>query len=130
MENVNRPRFSMAAVRTMTGLTDRQIRYYEEMGLVKPLRTRGNQRIFTMLEIECLKEVKRLLAEGLTVEAVKETLAEARYRPALSYTPVEPRRALPGVARGLTSLYPASNGALLVEMILHRRKQQVKNIQR
>lgn len=120
----------MAAVRTMTGLTDRQIRYYEEMELVKPLRTRGKQRIFTMLEIERLKEVKRLMAEGLTVEAVKATLAEDWRRPALSYTPVEPRKTLPGVARGLTSLYPASNGAELVDMILQRRKQQAKNIQR
>ncbi|MBF0843848.1 MerR family DNA-binding transcriptional regulator, partial [Streptococcus danieliae] len=34
--------FPMSSVRKLTDLSDRQIRYYEEHGLVKPERNEGN----------------------------------------------------------------------------------------
>ena len=127
----NRPRFSMAATRNMTNLTDRQIRYYEEVGLIKPFRTRGNQRIFSAQEIEQLKEIKKLLDDGMSIEMVKEHFLDVQraeeLRPALTYVPLEPKKSLPGQARGLTSLYPVSDRAQLVEMILERRKAQARN---
>lgn len=126
MSNGNRPYYTMASVRNLTGLTDRQIRYYEDMGLIKPLRTRGNQRIFTHEEVQRLEEIKDWLKEGLTIEAVKGQLAR-KDQPVLEYTPLEPARALPGMTRGLTSLYPVSNRAQLVEMIVQRRREQSRS---
>jgi len=119
----------MASVRNLTGLTDRQIRYYEEMGLIKPFRTRGNQRIFTETEIDQLKEIKMLLDQGLSIDAVKGEFAR-KDQPSLNYTPLEPARTLPGITRGITSLYPVSNRAQLVQMIVQRRRQQAKQLQK
>jgi MerR family glutamine synthetase transcriptional repressor len=118
----------MAAVRSMTGLTDRQIRYYEENGLIKPLRTRGKQRIFTEREVAILKEVKEHFDQGWTMEAIKGAMMPEE--PAMiAYSPLEPAKTLPGMRRGLTSLYPVSDRAQLVDMILRRRREQAKQQQ-
>lgn len=120
-----RPCYTMAMVRNLTGLTDRQIRYYEEVGLISPLRSRGKQRIFTPAEVERLNIIKERIAQGLTIEVVKGEFA-LKDQPSLSYTPVEPARTLPGITRGLTSLYPVSNRAQLVQIIVQRRREQAK----
>ena len=114
----SRPQYSMSAVRKQTGLTDRQIRYYEEVGLIDPRRTRGNQRIFSAKEIERLLEIKSLLTEGVTIGGIKEQFAEKIEL----HSPYQPeRKVLPGMPKGLTSLYPVSNRAHLVEMIVQRK---------
>lgn len=120
MHKSDRPQYSMSVVRKKTGLTDRQIRYYEEVGLINPRRTRGNQRIFSSQEIDRLFEIKSLLTEGLTIEGIKEQFAEKIELP-LDY-PYQPQeKVLPGMRKGLTSLYPVSNRAHLVEMIVQRK---------
>lgn len=116
----------MSAVCKMTGLTARRIRYYEEVGLIKPARTRGNQRIFTPEEIQRLREIKELLEKGLTIAGVKEQLA-LKDQSSFDYTPIEPAKTLPGMQRGITSLYPVSNRAQLLEMILKQRKEKKRN---
>ncbi len=126
MTETTRPKYSMALVRKKTGLTDRQIRYYEEVGLINPVRTTGNQRIFTAGEIERLLKIKELLAGGMNIEGIKEHLSSRADLP-LNYTPTPPARSLPGMKRGLTSLYPVSNRAQLVEMIVQRRREKEKN---
>lgn len=120
MHKLARPRFSMSAVRKKTGLTNRQIRYYEEVGLINPLRTRGNQRIFSSKEIARLLEIKSLLIEGLTMEVIKKQFAQQTELP-LDYTYQPQEKVLPGMKKGLTSLYPVSNRAQLVEMIVRRK---------
>ncbi|AZR74553.1 hypothetical protein BBF96_14850 [Anoxybacter fermentans] len=126
MNNRNRPMYTMSAVCKMTGLTARRIRYYEEVGLIKPARTRGNQRIFTPEEIQRLREIKELLEKGLTIAGVKEQLA-LKDQSSFDYTPIEPAKTLPGMQRGITSLYPVSNRAQLLEMILKQRKEKKRN---
>jgi len=64
----------MRVVRERTGLTSRQIRYYDQVGLIFPDRSRGNQRLFSEEDIERMKKVKKLLEEGFTVEAIKGKL--------------------------------------------------------
>lgn len=65
------PVYPIGVVRQLTGLTDRQIRYYEETGLVIPARTAGHQRLYSPWEVERLKEIRDLLAEGFTIKTIK-----------------------------------------------------------
>ena len=52
----NMPLFPMGIVDRLTELTPRQIRYYEEQGLIKPARTKGNQRLFSFNDVDRLLE--------------------------------------------------------------------------
>lgn len=68
----------MAATRRLTGLSNRQLRYYDGRGLVVPARSSGGHRLYAASDIHRLLMVRRLLAEGLTVAEVAERLAEDR----------------------------------------------------
>lgn len=68
----------MRVVKEETGLTSRQIRYYDEMELVFPERTRGNQRLFSSEDISRLKKIKSLLQEGYTIEAIKKKINQPK----------------------------------------------------
>lgn len=68
---------TMAAVRRLTGLSERQIRYYDEKGLVVPHRTQGGHRLYTHADVERLLAVKRLLAAGTPLEEVRGHLDAA-----------------------------------------------------
>ncbi|MBP3952739.1 MerR family transcriptional regulator [Bacillus sp. YZJH907-2] len=59
----------------MTNLTARQIRYYEEHGLVKPSRNDGNQRMFSLEDIEKFLEIKALIKQGVNIAGVKAIFA-------------------------------------------------------
>lgn len=65
------PVYSMGVAERLTGLTGRQIRYWEQHGLLSPSRTKGRQRMYSEADILKLKEIKRLLADGMTLERVK-----------------------------------------------------------
>lgn len=68
----------MRVVKERTGLTARQIRYYDEVGLIFPERTKGNQRLFSEDDINRMKKIKSLLDEGYKIEAIKEVLNHPR----------------------------------------------------
>lgn len=61
-------------VQKLTGLTARQIRYYEQHELVKPARSEGNQRLFSFVDVERLMDVRRLLDDGLNMSQVKKRM--------------------------------------------------------
>lgn len=71
--------YSMGVAERLTGLTARQIRYWEQYGLLAPARTRGRHRLYDDADILRLKEIKRLMAEGMGLAQVKQFL-EARDR--------------------------------------------------
>ncbi|MCL6548326.1 MAG: MerR family transcriptional regulator [Alicyclobacillus sp.] len=75
------PLFSIGIVQKLTGLSARQIRYYEQHGLVKPARSEGKQRLFCFADVERLMEIRRLLDEGLNMAEVKQRLGEAEESP-------------------------------------------------
>ncbi|HCW36160.1 MAG TPA: MerR family transcriptional regulator, partial [Staphylococcus sp.] len=52
--------FPIGVVIKLTELTARQIRYYESNELVSPKRTEGNQRLFSLNDLERLLEIKNL----------------------------------------------------------------------
>lgn len=66
--------YSIGVVKNLTGLTERQIRYYEEQGLVAPRRTAGGQRLYSPADVERLLRIKLLLHRGKTLEEVRRAL--------------------------------------------------------
>lgn len=66
------PLLSMNIVMQLTGLTARQIRYYEVQELVHPARTEGKQRMFSLDDIDILLEIKDLLKTGVNIAGIKQ----------------------------------------------------------
>lgn len=63
--------FPIGTVMKLTDLSARQIRYYEEQGLIKPQRSEGNRRLFSLNDIDVLLEIKDYLADGLNMAGIK-----------------------------------------------------------
>lgn len=78
--------FSMSIVQKLTGLSARQIRYYEEQKLIQPERSDGNRRIFSYNDVEKLLEIKDLLDKGVNLAGVKHVL---QLKPAETVQPEE-----------------------------------------
>ena len=125
-QDPNQPTYSIGEVREKTGLTSRQIRYYEAMGLIESLRTDGQHRRFTEEMIDRLLTIKELLKEKSSIEAVRQALQQpGASQPGHLWkkTPALPR--YPQLGRqGLTSLYPVSNRADLLAMIKWMEEQK------
>ncbi|MRH43804.1 MerR family transcriptional regulator [Aquibacillus halophilus] len=66
----------MSVVKDMTKLSGRQIRYYEEQGLVKPVRNDGNRRVFSLNDIDRLIEIKTFIDKGINVAGIKAMLKD------------------------------------------------------
>jgi MerR family transcriptional regulator, glutamine synthetase repressor len=113
--------YSMGVAERLTGLTARQIRYWEQNGLLAPTRTNGGQRMYSEHDVLKLKEIKRLMGEGMTLERVKAHYAnrEARRPRPSMVEPVTPRLS-ERIPRG-GSLYTGGNRAEL-ERIMAERK--------
>ncbi|MFX3624715.1 MAG: MerR family transcriptional regulator [Ectobacillus sp.] len=58
----------------LTQLSARQIRYYEEHGLISPARTEGNRRLYSFNDVDKLLEIKDLLDQGLNLAGIKQVL--------------------------------------------------------
>lgn len=54
------------------GVSTRTIRYYEEIGLLAPVRSEGNQRLYSNAELAKLKLIFRGKRYGFTLDDIKE----------------------------------------------------------
>lgn len=66
------PLFPIGTVMQLTDLTARQIRYYEEHQLISPARTDGNRRLFSLIDIDRLLEIKDLIDQGVNMAGIKQ----------------------------------------------------------
>nr|WP_245302961.1 MerR family transcriptional regulator [Symbiobacterium terraclitae] len=112
----------MGVVERITGLTARQVRYWEKHGLIAPARTKGRHRMYTEADLIRLKEIKRLVASGMNMEQVKAYLARRKAAPAQGQAPVLPAERiaerLPTLSAGpVRSLYTGANRAELQRLI-------------
>jgi MerR family glutamine synthetase transcriptional repressor len=123
------PVYPIGIVQKLTDLSGRQIRYYEQQELLSPERTKGNQRLYSPIDVERLLRIKQLLAEGLTLEGVRQQL-DAPTPAVLTNNPVEvpvnqpedeSRAAQIHAGAQITSLYPVRNQAALVQLLEARR---------
>lgn len=136
MSTVDRdvPVYPIGVVQKLTGLSGRQIRYYESVGLLTPYRTKGNQRLYSPNDVDLLLEIKRLLAQGLNLDGVKARLREAKERqrreervePLAQLSPYERDLIVTQMRAGvkLSSLYPVNNQAELARFLHYRHRSQ------
>ncbi|MDQ6419426.1 MerR family transcriptional regulator [Paenibacillus sp. LHD-117] len=71
---MSRKVMGIGMVRELTGLTERQIRYYEDRQLVFPDRTSGGARKFSFEDVERLKEIHRKLRDGFHTFELRKTI--------------------------------------------------------
>ncbi|MGK0554506.1 MerR family transcriptional regulator [Macrococcus capreoli] len=81
----NMPVFPIGIVMKLTALSARQIRYYEEQKLITPERSDGNQRLFSMNDLDTLLEIKLLLEKGFNMKRIKVMMAEQKHDYRTSY---------------------------------------------
>lgn len=66
--------FVISVAAELSGLHPQTLRTYDRLGLVQPGRTVGGGRRYSLRDIEVLRQVARLSAEGLGLEGVKRVL--------------------------------------------------------
>lgn len=82
----------ISVVRELTGLSDRQIRYYDQQELIAPQRGAGKQRRYSLNDIDRLIEIADYMDMGYTVADIHEMEAK-KHRKAEPNTDVEMRKA-------------------------------------
>lgn len=120
------PVYPIGVVQKITGLTGRQIRYYEKQGLISPQRTKGNQRMYTAEEVDLLLRIKHFREKGYNIEGIRRALESqlgpdkqtARDLTDLEHN-AEDESILDRLERPnrLTSLYPISNRSELERLL-------------
>ncbi|KXT72438.1 Transcriptional regulator GlnR, repressor of the glutamine synthetase, MerR family [Streptococcus sp. DD10] len=86
--------FPIGSVMKLTDLTARQIRYYEDQGLIKPERNEGNRRMYSLNDMDRLLEIKDYITEGLNIAAIKRKYAEREAKAKRVISEKDVRRAL------------------------------------
>lgn len=64
--------FTISDLAEEFGVTTRTVRYYEELGLMKPQRSEGGRRLYTGKEYTLLKLVLRGKRFGFSLDEIKE----------------------------------------------------------
>ncbi|MET1062276.1 MAG: MerR family transcriptional regulator [Aeromicrobium sp.] len=66
--------FVISVAAELSGLHPQTLRTYDRLGLVAPGRTGGGGRRYSLRDIELLRTVARLTAEGLGLEGVRRVI--------------------------------------------------------
>lgn len=68
--------YTMAVASRLTGMHPQTLRKYERAGLVTPRRQGGNQRLYSVADVDRLRRIRYLVeVRGLNVAGVAVTLA-------------------------------------------------------
>ena len=71
----DRPRYMISIAADLVGMHPQTLRIYENKGLVRPKRTRGNTRLYSEADLERLRLIQRLTTElGLNLAGVEVVL--------------------------------------------------------
>lgn len=118
------PLYTIGRVVDLTGLTARQVRYYETKRLITPARTEGNQRLYSRDQVQVLQLIKRLLDEGYTLGNIQNLLEDYGRQRASSLDDYPSRESFR--RERPASLYPLTNRAHLLDILdrLERRDRQ------
>jgi MerR family transcriptional regulator/heat shock protein HspR len=68
------PIFVISVAAELAGMHPQTLRQYDRLGLVSPGRTAGKSRRYSMHDINRLKEVAQLSAEGVSLEGIRRVL--------------------------------------------------------
>lgn len=69
---------TIGIVRELTGLTERQIRYYEERKLIFPERTPGGSRKYSFSDVELLVEIANKIEDGVQTHEIRKEIMSAK----------------------------------------------------
>ena len=69
---------NIGTVTELTGLSERQIRYYEERGLIFPDRTKRGTRKYSFEDIESLIRIADLREEGVQTSEIKKDIINGK----------------------------------------------------
>lgn len=69
------PVFAIAMAAELAGMHPQTLRQYDRIGLVRPKRTAGRSRRYSMRDVEQLREVQRLSTEGVSLEGIARILS-------------------------------------------------------
>lgn len=68
------PVYVISVASQLTGLHPQTLRQYDRLGLVCPVRVGGRNRLYSARDIERLREIARLSAEGLSLAGIQRVL--------------------------------------------------------
>lgn len=70
---------SIGVAAERTGVTTRTIRYYEEVGLIHPVRPEGRRsRLFNEFHVKLISDIQQLASLGFALEEIKQIMALKR----------------------------------------------------
>ena len=72
--SADQPIFVISVAAELADMHPQTLRQYDRLGIVSPGRTGGGGRRYSLSDIELLRDVARLTAEGLGLEGVKHVL--------------------------------------------------------
>lgn len=64
--------YKISEIALLTGLSVPTLRYYEELGLLKPERNSSNYREFTEVDLAWIEFIKRAKATGMSLTKIQE----------------------------------------------------------
>src|SRR2546429_7960578 len=71
----DRPRYMISVAADLVGMHPQTLRIYENKGLIRPKRTRGNTRLYSEADLDRLRLIQRLTTElGLNLAGVEVVL--------------------------------------------------------
>ena len=66
------PVFIISVAARMLGVRTQTLRYYERLGLVEPIRTGGNQRVYSRRDVEKVQRIRSLMEDlGVNLAGVE-----------------------------------------------------------
>jgi MerR family transcriptional regulator, global nitrogen regulator len=65
---------TIGIVRELTGLSERQIRYYEERKLIFPARSSGGSRKYSFSDIELLMDIANKMEDGIQTHEIRRQM--------------------------------------------------------
>ncbi|ESU33578.1 hypothetical protein G3A_05090 [Bacillus sp. 17376] len=71
---------TIGIVSELTGLSERQIRYYEERKLVFPDRTPGGSRRYSFSDVELLVEIANKIEDGVQTYEIRQEMIKEKKR--------------------------------------------------
>ncbi|HEX4677743.1 MAG TPA: helix-turn-helix transcriptional regulator [Gaiellaceae bacterium] len=75
MSDGDRPRYMISVAADLVGMHPQTLRIYEQKGLVNPMRTAGNTRLYSDADVDRLRLIQRLTSDlGLNLAGVERVL--------------------------------------------------------
>ena len=68
------PVYAISVAASLAGLHPQTLRQYDRLGLVRPTRVGGRNRLYSANDIVQLREIAELSAEGVTLEGIRRIL--------------------------------------------------------